>query len=586
MRQSDETTVEELNRVSGTRVSRRTILRFAGVGALAGVGGALLSACGGDSSSTPTPGQSQSSSGGETPSPTSEGSGSEGTSTTTEPEEGTPKQGGVWRFALTTTPSLNPITQVQLLPDTLTFKVMYNSLVKYKLSDDGQTIEIVPDLAESWEASADASAYTFQVRDDVKWHDGEPFTVDDVKFTLDSILDPANNAQQRRYLATIQSVEVVDDSTVTLNLDAPFAFLPVMLGFNVPIVPKHLLDGQDLQQPTDFLNNPVGTGPFKFKEIVQGSHVSTVANPDYFEGAPHLDGVDFVIIPDTNTQVARLLAGDIDFTAIEPNQLDAVEGQAGVTVRYAPQVRYFYLAFNHERPVFQDVRVRQALNFAIDKEGLVQNVLKGGGQVATGPISPLLGDVYNPNVKTYPYDMEQAASLLEEAGWTKGPDGILVNEQGDRLSFVIDAPNNYPLMVQVATYAQSQYRELGAEVELRVSQWPVFNEYFTATDYDMMMYWYVTPPSPDIFSQYATEAQNYFNYSNPKVDQLIKDARAEPDTETRNAMYHELQEVLAEDLPLIYLYYPQEVQVMRRTHGLPLIGYRDALTWMQNVWLE
>lgn len=576
-----DTVVKDLNRATGARLSRRGMLRLVAASGLASAAGALLAACGGGSSS-PTPG-------GGADNPSSGGTTTTETNTpvpTEAADEGTPKKGGVWRFALTTTPSLNPITQAQLLPDTLTFKVMYNSLVKYKLSDDGQTIEIVPDLAEAWEASADASAYTFHVRDDVTWHDGERFTVDDVKFTIDSILDPANNAQQRRYIATIDSVEIVDDRTVTLTLVSPFAFLPVMLGFNVPMVPKHLLDGQNLQEPAEFLSNPVGTGPFKFKEAAQGSHVSTVANPDYFEGAPHLDGIDFVVIPDTNAQVARFLAGDLDFIAIEPDQLDAVEGQPDVTVRFAPQVRYFYLTFNHERPLFQDVRVRQALNYAIDKEALVERVLNGGGQVATGPISPLLGAVFNPDVRTYPYDMEEAARLLEEAGWTKGSDGVLVNAQGERFAFQIDAPSNYPLMIQVATYAQAQYKQLGGEVELRVSQWPVFNEYFFNTDYDMMIYWYVTPPSPDIYSQYATEAQNYFNYSNPQVDQLIEGARTEPDEATRNELYHQLQEALAEDLPVIFLYYPQEVQIMRRTHDLPLIGYRDALTWMQNVWLE
>ncbi|MDI3341650.1 MAG: ABC transporter substrate-binding protein [Sphaerobacter sp.] len=575
-----ERVVEQLRR-GGEKVSRRDVLRLAALSSLGIAGAGLLSACGGGSSEPTT-----------APSGSTSGGGSTGASSTPRASAspaasgGTPKKGGTWQMAVTANPTAYPITAPGALTDILVNKTIYNCLVQYRLN--GDAIEVVPDLAESWEASADLKEYTFKLKSGVTWHDGQPLTADDVKFTMDAVLDPKVNASGRGVVSSIQSTEVVDEHTVKFVLKYPFASLPVMLGYNKPIVPKHLLEGQNLNEPTDFLRKPIGTGPFKFKEFVQGSHLAVEANPDYFDGTPLLDGIIFKVIPDGNARVAQVRSGEIDFTVIEPAQIDALKNVDNIEIRTVPQVNYYFFAINHTKPHLQDVRVRQALVYALDREAIVKQVLKGYGKVATGPINPLLGDYYNPDVATYDYDPDKAAALLKEAGWTKGSDNVLVNAQGAKFTILLNGPKGYPAMEQVITYAQQQYQKLGIQVTLDIVDWPVHLDKYHKLEYDLLMEWWITPPDADLYDHYHSESSsNWWAYKNPEVDDLIVKARSQPDEQQRIALYHELQAKLAEDVPVVYLYYPQEIQAMsKRTHDLPAMGYRDALTWMEKVWVD
>ena len=495
-------------------------------------------------------------------------------------------RGGVWRMAIPGNPTAYPITIPGKLVDILVDKTMFSTLVKYELR--GGAIRVVPDLAESWTANASLTEYTFRLRRGAKWHDGQPVTADDVKFTIDATLNPKVNAGMAGVVSAISQVTAVDAATVRMTLKAPYASLPVMLGYNIAIVPKHLLDGQDLNQPVAFIQHPVGSGPFKFKTFAQDSHLEVEANKEYYGGAPLLDGIVFKVIPDGNARLAQLKSGDIDFTVIDPPQLAAVQGVPNLEVRRAPQVNYYFFAINHERPKFADARVRQALSYAIDKQAIVKNILKGDGRVATGPINPLLAPYYNPKVEAYPYSLEKAQSLLAEAGWRKGPDGVLANAKGEKFTLLFNGPKGYPVMEQVITYAQQQYQKLGAAVTLDIVDWPVHLKKYHDREYDLLMEWWITPPNADLYDHYYSQSSNnWWSYKNTVLDKMLIDARSEPDEKKRIAMYHEIQAVIAKDVPVIYLYYPPELQAMNtRTQGLPLIGYRDALTWMTKVWVR
>ena len=592
-----------LNR-QGLGISRRELLKYAGIGSVAFSAAGLLAACGGDDDddddddgdqeatsdsaggSDPTATSADSSEDAEPTESESEDDDDGPTSTTGESMDGEPQQGGIWRMGLHGDPSTNVVTTPGALVDILVNKTIYNNLVQYALSDDGESILLVPDLAESWDANEDLSEFTFVIKEGVTWHDGEPFTVEDVEFTINTVLNPDNNASGRNNISSIESVEIVDERTVRFILTAPFADLPIMLGYNRPMFPKHLLEGADFENPTEFLANPVGTGPFRFVELVQGSHMATEAYEDYFEGRPLMDGIYFGVIPDGNTRVAQLLAGDIDFTVIEPAQLEAVEDNDDIEVRFTPQVNYFFFAINHSLEKFADVRVRQALVHAIDRQAVIDNILQGAGTLSVGPINPLLGDFYDPTIVPYEFDMDQAAALLEEAGWTKDSDGNLTNADGETFTILFNGPSINPIMVQVIQYAEQQYSELGFDVTLDIVDWPVHLDKYREGGYDLLMEWWITPPSPDQFSHYHTDGNNWWNYSNPEVDDLITQARTEPDYDRRVELYHQLSQALHEDVPIVYLYHPQEVQAMRRTHDLPFIGYRDALTWMEIVWVE
>lgn len=497
-----------------------------------------------------------------------------------------PKRGGVWRMAIYGNPTAYPITVPGKLVDILVDKTIYSTLVKYELRN-GQ-IQVVPDLAESWTANATLTEYTFKLRRGARWHDGQPVTAEDVKFTIDAQLNPKVNAGFAGVVSAISQATVVDPATVKFTLKYPYASLPVMLGYNIAIVPKHLLEGQDLNQPVQFIQHPVGSGPFKFKAFAQDSHLEVEANKDYYGGAPMLDGIVFKVITDGNSRLAQLKAGEIDFTVIDPPQVPAVQGAPNLAVRRAPQVNYYFFAINHDQPKFTDARVRQALSYAIDRQAIVTNILKGDGRVATGPINPLLGSYYNANVESYKYDLGKAQGLLAEAGWKKGPDGVLVNAKGEKFTLLFNGPKGYPVMEQVITYAQHQYQRLGIAVTLDIVDWPVHLKKYHDRQYDLLMEWWITPPDPDLYDHYYSgSSNNWWSYKNATVDKLVVAARSEPDAKKRTAMYQELQAVIAKDVPIVYLYYPPELQAMNtRTQGLPTMGYRDALTWMTGVWVE
>ena len=497
-----------------------------------------------------------------------------------------PVRGGVWRMAIASNPTAYPITIPGKLVDILVDKTIYSTLVHYELRNGA--IGVVPDLAESWSANSALTEYTFRLRKGVKWHDGQPCTAEDVKFTLDALLNPKVEAGLAGVVSSVAQTQVVDPFTVKFVLKYPYASLPVMLGYNIAIVPKHLLEGQDLNQPVQFLQHPIGTGPFKFKTFARDGYLEVEANKDYYGGAPLLDGIVFKVVPDSNARLAQLRAGEIDFTVIDPPQVAGLQGASEIEVRRAPQVNYYFFAINHGSARFGDVRVRQALSYAIDKDAIVRNILKGDGRVATGPISPLLGGYYNSRVPQYPYDLERAQALLSEAGWRKGADGTLVNGKGERFTVLFNGPKGYPVMEQVMTYAQQQYQRLGMAVTLDIVDWPVHLQKYHDRQYDLLMEWWITPPDPDLYDHYYSGSpDNWWGYKNPQLDTLLVRARSEPDPQARVALYQQVQEMIAKDVPVVYLYYPPELQaVNKRTHGLPVMGYRDALTWMTKVWVD
>lgn len=566
-------------------LSRRDFMRWLGAAGLGGLALDILAACGATSAPT-TPAGEQA-----TARPTATAAALAVTqaappaaSPTTAAASGA-KPGGIWRMALTGNPTAYPITTPGQLVDILVNKTIYNGLVRYQLN--GNALNVVPDLAESWQANPDLTEYTFTIRQGVKWHDGQPLTTGDIKFTFDAYLDPKVNSPRRSGLSAIKEVQAVDDKTVKFLLKNPYAPLPVVLGYNVPVVPKHLLEGKDLAQPADFIAKPVGSGPFKFKQYQTGSFLEVERYDDYFVSKPYLDGLVFKVLPDSNTQVAQLKAGDLDFAVIAPPQVDTLKATPTVEVRQAPQVQYYFFAMNHTNPLWKDVRVRQAFSYALDKQGIVDNIVKGAGRVATGPINPLLAEYYNGDVEKYPYNLDKANALLDEAGWKKGADGIRANGN-ERLSFVLEGPKGYPVMEQIMTFAQQEYAKLGAEIKLELDEWNVHLSRYREGKYGLLMEWWITPPDPDLFDHYhSTSSQNWWKYSNPEVDKLIEQGRSGKTVAERAAVYKQLQVLLAQDLPVLFIYYPQELQALsKRTQNFPLIGYRDALTAMHQVWLK
>ncbi|MCO5220710.1 MAG: ABC transporter substrate-binding protein [Thermomicrobiales bacterium] len=468
------------------------------------------------------------------------------------------------------------------IPNILFNKTVYSGLIKYDL--DGVTP--IPDLATEW-STEDAITWTFNLRDDVTWHDGTPFTAEDVKFTFDAMLDPENTVTNRGVLVTLTSTEVVDPHTVTLTFSEPVASLPVGLGYLIFILPKHLLDGTDLNNPVDFVANPVGTGPFMFKEFVSGDPTTVIPNPDYFGQVAQVEAVVFKQVPDLNTQMLQIRTGELDVAFPEVQQLDAIEGLDTVTVTTSTPIQYFFIGFNNRRPIFQDKLVRQALAHAVDREAIVEAVIQGNATLATGPINPAIEWAYNPNVTTYDYDEDRARDLLAEAGWTEGSGGIL-EKDGEQLSFTIYSTAGNSTREQINTALQQYFAAVGADAKLEFLEPNVFDQNMFSFEFDALMHFSQLQPDPDLINYYGTDrGNNYFGYSNPEVDELLAQGRATVDQAERAEIYGRFQEILADDLPVIFFYYPHEIDVINnRVENYPPLDFRNATLYLNQITLS
>jgi peptide/nickel transport system substrate-binding protein len=480
-------------------------------------------------------------------------------------------------------PTAWPVNPPGLISDIMIGKTLFNNLVRFSF-DDGSTV--VADLAERWEVDAESRVWTFFLRDDVRWHDGAPFTAADVVFTVQTIQNPAYASRWRNAFATLETIEAIDDHTVRFTFVEPFAPLLSTLAYNLAMVPSHLLSSMDLSQPsgpTAFVTNPVGTGPFRYVDQVSGSHFIVEANPDYHEGRPAIDRIEFKVLPDVNTQVAQLLTGELDITwTVEPIHFDRLSRANNIEIRAVEVPRWDWLPLNLTNPLFQDKRVRQALAHALDRQTMVDVVLGGYGSVADGPIPPSIAWVPRDGVPQLGYDPERAVALMAEAGWTRGSDGLLRDASGATFKFSLLADRGNPTRDQIYLIAQDAWRSIGMDVEIETTEWNTVLARYRAGDYDTRLGWWVIKPDPDLFDYFhSTGGLNQVRYANAEVDALLERGRAVADQAGRAEIYHELQVLLADEQPSIFLYYPTEVRAAStRVEGLAPIGFRDSLTWL------
>jgi peptide/nickel transport system substrate-binding protein len=491
---------------------------------------------------------------------------------------------GVLRVSIIGDVTMNPFTQPQQLPTTQVLKVVFSTLTRYRPGD----LQPVGDLATSWQPLEGGKVWEFKLRRGVKWHDGKPFTAADVKFTLESVIDPKVKALFRSAVKGLRRVDVVDDATVRIVLDQPFASLPIVVAWNIPMAPKHLLEGKDLNDLSDFVQRPIGTGPFRWKEAVKGSHMTLEANPDYHDGAPKLRTFVFKVIPDINTVVAQLRTGELDLAVVEAVHRETLERTPHLGFKVTPLPSTFYVALNNSRWPFTDRLVRHALTHALNRDLLVQRVVKGDSPVAAGPYARAFGPFFNASLKPYAHDPNRAKALLAEAGFKPGADGVLVSRDGKRLGFELMTDKGNPVREQIALYTQQAWKQLGIDVKLRVEEWSVYikkGNQLPAGDYDARTSWRITPPDPDKTAEYTTGGiNNHYAYSNPEVDRLMAEARQTTDTAKRVALYHRIQELIHHDAPLVWTHYQTEILAMnKRVRDYPDLGLRDALQWMHLV---
>jgi peptide/nickel transport system substrate-binding protein len=488
--------------------------------------------------------------------------------------------GGTFTLPINDDPQMWPM--VGGLYNILVNKALYSTLLRYDLG----TLEPVGDLAESFEVSGDGTTYTFNLREGVLWHDGEPFTSADVVFTMGLWGNPDVPFFLSNNFRLVEEVTAPDDHTVVVELSEPQASFPTLLGYLANILPQHLLSDlspQELTNPAEFLQHPIGTGPFEFDEYRSGSYVRLVRNDDYFAGAPHLDALVYRIVPDANSQLALLQSGELDLVVIEPFQLEAVERNRNIQIQSVPIVRHEFIALNNGAGALTDPSVRKALTLAYDREQLLETVFRGRGRVATGPIPALMGWAYNEDITPLPYDPEQAKALLDDAGWTVGADGVR-QKDGERLNFTILYDPSNPTRARSALIAQQLWAEIGVETDFETSEYRAIVSRIRQDppDYEINPNYLITPPDPDgVANYYLSESlANSWQYENEEVDELFNRAATTTTIQERAAAYHRIQEIMHDDQPNVYTVYPEEIQALSSTvESFPKAGYRDALAW-------
>ena len=441
--------------------------------------------------------------------------------------------------------------------------LVYNGLVKYD-----KNMNITGDLAESWKISADGLIITFHLRKGVKWHDGRPFTAADVLYTYQVTIDPKTPTAYSGDFLKVKKAEILDDYTFRVTYDKPFA--PALISWGSAILPRHLLAGKDITK-SPLKRQPIGTGPYMFKEWVAGQKIVLVSNPDYFEGRPYIDGYITRIIPDTATMFLELRAQGISYMDLTPLQYTR-QTENNLFKKYFNKYRYLgfkytYLGYNLKNPFFTDKRVRQAISYAINKEEIISGVLLGLGKPATGPYKPGTW-AYNGNVKTYQYNPERARELLREAGWIDANSDGILEKGGQPFVFEIITNQGNETRQKCAEIIQRQLKEVGINVKIRILEWAAFvNDFINKRRFDaVILGWTITldPDAYDVWhsSKTAPEELNFMSYKNREADELLEKGRGTFNQKERKKYYDRFQEILAEDQPYTFLYVPEELIII------------------------
>ena len=435
--------------------------------------------------------------------------------------------------------------------------MVYNGLVKYD-----KDMNIIGDLAESWDITDNGLVITFHLRKGVKWHDGQPFTAADVLYTYQVTVDPKTPTAYAEDFKAVKKADGLDDYTFRVTYDKPFA--PALISWSSSILPRHLLFGKDITK-SELARHPIGTGPYKFKEWVAGQKIVLVSNPDYFEGRPYIDGQITRIIPDTATMFLELRAQNLGMMGLTPLQYTR-QTENNLFKNNFNKYRYLsfaytYLGYNLKNPLFTDKRVRQAISYAINKDEIISGVLLGLGKPATGPYKP--GSwAYNDNVKKYNYDPQKARELLRETGWTKlNSDGVL-EKDGKPFVFEIVTNQGNETRQKCAEIIQRQLKEVGITVKIRILEWSAFvTDFINKRRFDTVILGWTIPLDPDAYdvwhsSKTKPEELNFISYNNPEADKMLEKGRSTFDQKERKKCYDRFQEILAEDQPYTFLYVP------------------------------
>jgi peptide/nickel transport system substrate-binding protein len=482
-----------------------------------------------------------------------------------------PKAGGTLTISLTDSDvrTFDPTQALENSSIWVNLQV-YDQLVR--VGADGKSVE--PDLATSWDVNTDGTEYTFHLRPNITFHDGTPITSSDVKFSILRGADPKSGWSW--IYPKMTDIQTPDTSTIKFILATPWApFVADMALFASSILPEKALTAQG----DNFFQKPIGSGPFMFVSWDKGSKIVLKKNPNYWEtGYPLLDEVDFLYLPDDNARMLQFQGGQLDIATNVPwNQIDSLKKDTNVDMQIGPMYRMDYMVLNNTRDPFKDINIRQAMNYAVDKEAIIKAVLFGKGQVANTILPPMLD--WNDQLKPYPFDLQKAKDLMAKSHLPNGFSTTLQIWSGDAVAR------------SVATIVKDQLSKINIQVDVvELDGGTVFTNQ-SKLDYDMIFTYLTTDIiDPDELITYAfvgTSSTNahWSGYDNPVIDKLATDAAQMMKPVDRKTAYYKIQEMSTNDAQGLLMYYtPPRTAVSTHVHdfAIPATGnYRLWLVWKQ-----
>ncbi len=484
-----------------------------------------------------------------------ESSGNKQTSMLNDNKHYLPESGGTLINAMTGEPSgLISMIAGESASSAITSNI-FNSLLKYD-----KNLELEGDLVTNWQISADQKTITFKLKPNLLWADGKPITSADVLFTWQAVIDEKTASPYASDFQLVKKTETPDPLTFSVTYDQAYA--PALDSWaGLQILPEHLLQGQDLHTAA-FVRNPVGSHYYKLDSWAHGENLKLSRNAHSVLGQAKIDRLITRIIPDNSAQFLELMADNIDAMGLDPIKYSRIiparpELQQKLALYKELGNSYTYMGFNLKHKPFDDVRVRRAINYAIDKQELIDGVYLGLGINIASPYKP--GTRWsNPALTPYPYDPTKAKALLKEAGFTDSNNDGILERDGKPFAFEI-VTNQNKEREKSAVLIQRRLKEVGIDVKIRAIEWASFISRFIKTgDFDVVVLGWGLGLDPDQYniwhsSQQAPGQFNFIGYNNPTVDQLLEQGRLELNPDKRMKIYHEFARVLLEDSPIVYL---------------------------------